>query len=372
MTLLLTSFADVASYAFYILVAVLVLLVMITVHEFGHYVAGKIFGFGITEFSIGFGPKLFQKKKKDGELFSVRLLPLGGYCAFVGEDEDSDSIVAFNNKKPWQRIIVLISGALMNYILAVVIIMVNFAAYGQTALCPVNLVENPSYSAEYSFLSKDVIISANGKNIYLTTDLMNALSGKKQGEKVKFSLRRNGERIEKQIILRGNADFKNYEDIKVLYDVLGIYYETDSSGKITDSGLYSTLIRFSFFETVGRGFEYSFKIAGTIFGVLGQLLTGRIGISSMGGTITTITATADAVRNGGLRYLLHITSFIGVNLAVFNLLPIPALDGSRVVFTAIEWVRRKPLKRKVEAIIHAVGFALILIFAVILDLQRCF
>lgn len=369
---LLIGFADVASYAFYVLVAVLVLLVMITVHEFGHYVAGKILGFGITEFSIGFGPKLFQKKKKDGELFSVRLLPLGGYCAFVGEDEDSESPAAFNNKKPWKRIIVLISGALMNYLLALVVIMVNFAAYGQTALCPVDLINDPTYAAEYSLQSKDVIISANGKNIYMTTDLMSAIGGKKKGENVKFVLRRQGERVEREITLRANADFGSYEDIKVIYDALGIYYETDSSGNITESGLYSTLIRFPFFETVGRGFEYSFKIAGTIFGVLGQLLTGRIGLSSMGGTITTISVTADAVRTGGLRYLLHITSFIGVNLAVFNLLPIPALDGSRVVFTAIEWVRKKPLKRKVEAIIHAVGFVLLLGFAVILDLQRCF
>ena len=91
----------------------------------------------------------------------------------------------------------------------------------------------------------------------------------------------------------------------------------------------------------------------------------------MGGTITTLSVTADAVRTGGLRYLLNISSFIGVNLAVFNLLPIPALDGSRVVFTAIEWIRRKPIKRKVEAVIHAVGFAAILVFAVLADLQHC-
>ena len=371
MALFLTGFGDVLGYAFYILLAILVLLVMITVHEFGHYVAGKIFGFGINEFSIGFGPKLFQKKKKDGELFSVRLLPFGGYCAFIGEDEESVNPKAFNNKKPWQRIIVLISGALMNYLLAVVVIMITFAAYGETALCPVDLVDDPMYPTEYSLQSKDVIISANGKNIYLTTDLMSALSGKSQGEKVAFVLRREGERVEQQVILRADANFTNYEDMKTLYDALGIKYETDEQGKITDSGLYSTQVRFSFFETVARGFEYSFKIAGTIFGVLGQLLTGKLGFSSMGGTITTLSVTADAVRTGGLRYLLNISSFIGVNLAVFNLLPIPALDGSRVVFTAIEWIRRKPIKRKVEAVIHAVGFAAILVFAVLADLQHC-
>ena len=370
--LLLASFSEIANYALYVIIAVLVLLLMITVHEFGHYVSGKIFGFGITEFSIGFGPKLFQRKKKDGELFSVRLLPLGGYCSFVGEDEESDNPVAFNNKKPWQRIIVLISGALMNYILAVIIIMITFAVYGQTLLCPVYLVEDPAYSAEYSLQSKDVIISAAGKNVYLTTDLMNALSGKKKGDAVSFTLKRAGEKIDREIILRADADFKNYEDVSVLYDVLGVRYETDGKGNITESGLYSTLVRFPFFEAFLRGFEYSFKIAGTIFGILGQLLTGKLGLSAMGGTITTITVTADAIRVGGLRYLLNIASFIGVNLAVFNLLPIPALDGSRVIFTAIEWVRGKPVNRKIEAVIHTVGFILILLFAVFIDLQQCF
>ena len=216
-----------------------------------------------------------------------------------------------------------------------------------------------------------MIIAANGKNIYLTTDLMSALSGKNEGDVVIFKVKRSGEVVEQEVMLRASADFKNYEDITVLYDALGIYYETDAAGNITESGLYSTLIRFSFFETIGRGFEYSFKIAGTIFGVLGQLLTGQLGLSAMGGTVTTVTVTADAIRTGGLRFLLNITSFIGVNLAVFNLLPIPALDGSRVIFCGIEWIFRKPVNRKVEAIIHTVGFVLILLFAVFIDLQHC-
>ena len=109
-----------------VLLAVLILLAMVTVHEFGHYVAGKIFRFKINEFAVGFGPALYKHKKKNGELFSVRVFPLGGYCAFEGEDEDNPSPDAFNNKKPWQRIIVLVSGALMNYLLALLLIVVWF------------------------------------------------------------------------------------------------------------------------------------------------------------------------------------------------------------------------------------------------------
>ena len=143
-------------------------------------------------------------------------------------------------------------------------------------------------------------------------------------------------------------------------------------GALIDGGLYSTSVRYGFFRTIGRSFEYSFKLAGSIFTVLGQLITGALGISAVGGTVTTITVAADAIKIGGIRNLLTITSFIGVNLAVFNLLPFPALDGSRVVFTAIEAVRKKPLPRRVEGLIHTVGLFLLLLFAVFVDLQRCF
>ena len=105
--------------------ALLVLLFMITVHEFGHYIIGKIFKFKINEFAIGMGPALYKKQKKNGELFSIRLLPLGGYCAFEGEDQSVNDPGAFNNKKPWQRILVLIAGATMNFIAAIIIFCIS-------------------------------------------------------------------------------------------------------------------------------------------------------------------------------------------------------------------------------------------------------
>lgn len=118
----------------YVLLAVLILMVMITVHELGHYVVGKIFKFRINEFAIGMGPVIFKRKLKSGEQFSIRLFPFGGFCAFEGEDDDKDDPNAFNNKKPWQRILVLIAGATMNYILALIIIISSMFAYGQTTL----------------------------------------------------------------------------------------------------------------------------------------------------------------------------------------------------------------------------------------------
>ncbi len=215
--LLLVSFGEIMSTVGYILLAILVLLVMITVHELGHYISGKILGFGIEEFAIGFGPKLFTKKKKDGEVFSVRLLPIGGFCAFKGEDADSDDPTAFNNRKPWQRIIVLISGAFMNYILAVVIIALMFGIYGQSVLMAYKMDYTAQYTQENSFHERDIIIKANGDNVYLTTDLMEAVKDKKAGDSVPFTVRRDGKDVDIKVVLRQDTNFANVEDnVKLL------------------------------------------------------------------------------------------------------------------------------------------------------------
>ena len=370
--LLMASFSEVMGYIGYIALAILVLLVMITVHEFGHYITGKIFGFGIEEFSIGFGPKLFSKTKKDGEVFSVRLLPLGGFCAFRGEDKESDDPTAFNNKKWWQRIIVLVSGAFMNYLLALMLIVTLFGVYGQTALVTYKTVQDPAFAVENSFQDKDVIIKADGKNIYLTTDLMNAIGGREKGDTVRFNILRNGKEQILDLVLRTDTKFNNVEDTNKMLNAMGVLVNTDENGEILSTGLYATSIKYGFFKTIGKSFDYSFRLAGSIFTVLGQLLTGALGINAIGGTVTTILVAASAIKIGGFRNLLNIASFIGVNLAVFNLLPVPALDGSRVVFTAIEGIRKKPINRRVEGIIHTVGLVLILIFAIFIDLQQCF
>ena len=369
---MLASFGEIMAYVGYVALAILVLLIMITVHEFGHYIAGKIFKFGINEFAIGFGPKIFSKQKKNGEIVSVRLLPIGGFCAFNGEDEESDDPTAFNNKKWWQRIIVLVSGAFMNYLLALIFIMLMFGIYGVSALIPVDLMPTDQVAQEYCFQSKDVIITANGKNVYLIPDLMDAVGGREKGDLVDFVVRRAGVDTPIKVQLREDTHFNNVEDIPRLFEALGFTYMLDENGQIRNSGLYSTSVPLGFFQVIGRSFEYSFMLAGTIFTVLGQLITGTLGIASMGGTVTTISVAADAIMIGGFRNLLNIASFIGVNLAVFNLLPFPALDGSRVVFTAIEGIRRKPLNRRVEGIIHMVGLILLLCFAVFVDVQRCF
>ena len=367
MTLL--SFSSAMNTVWAVILAILILLAMITVHEFGHYVAGKALKFKINEFAIGFGPKLFKRvSKKSGEAFSVRLLPLGGFCAFAGEDGELASGDGFNDKAPWKRIIVLIAGPLMNYLLALLLIIISLFSFGQMMFKVTGVAPAEEAYAQYSFCDDDLICEANGKGIYLTTDLMSALKGKSEGDIVKFEVLRDGKRQTVEIMMRADCDFKNSEETGKLWRALGIgTYEAENGVSYWAVGVENH--RFGFFTTIGHSFVYSFKIAGTIFKVLGELLTGHLGLSSMGGPVTTIKLTSQ-IASQGLQNFFEIAAYIGVNLAVFNLLPIPALDGSKVIFCLIEWIFKKPVPRKVEAIIHAVGFVMILGFAVLVDVLQ--
>ena len=410
-----------------VLLAILILLIMITVHEFGHWVAGKILKFKIDEFSIGFGPALFKKKKKNGEVFALRLIPLGGYCSFHGEDgleeearlpepfpetqegttaaeTESVSPVAeplpggkkkrtpewkskpddgsFTRKAPWKRLIVLVAGAFMNYVLALVVIMICFFSYGQTMIGVSKVASAEGLPEEYaqqSLHDGDVLLEANGKKLYLANDVALALNGKKEGEEVTLRVSRiigtktddQGETREVRVVtvrLRSDVTVKSSADTDCVWEALGAEYIEDEEGN-GGYALGHRLFRFGFFETVGRSFVYSFKIAGSVLRVLGELLTGRLGLSAFGGPITTIKMTSQIASSSFLSFL-EISGFIGVNLAVFNLLPIPALDGSKFVFTVIEWIRGKPISRKIEAIIHAAGFIFLLGFAVLVDILQ--
>ena len=365
----LLSVSSVMNTILAVVLAITILLVMITVHEFGHYAAGKILKFKINEFAIGFGPKLFRRvSKRNGEAFSIRLFPLGGFCAFDGEDGDAANENSFNNKAAWKRIIVLVSGPLMNYILALLLIIIAFFAFGQMTF-KVGAVTPPEPAyAEYCLEEGDLICSIESRGIYLTSDLMSALKGKSEGDVVKMKVIRGGEKRNVEIKLRGDCNFKNSEEVSKLWNALGIgTYEGEDDKSYWAVGVESC--RFGFFDTIGRSFVYLFRIAGTIFKVLGELLTGHLGLSAMGGPVTTIKMTSE-IASQSVQSFFEIAAYIGVNLAVFNLLPIPALDGSKVIFCLIEWIFRKPVPRKIEAIIHAVGFVLILAFAFLTDILQ--
>ncbi len=421
--------AEIFTYIGYIIVALLALMLMIIIHELGHYVAGKLLGFKIDEFAIGFGPAIFKRKnKKNGEVFSIRPFPIGGFCSFHGEDEegclldkngarilDGKGIAlkdpsAFNNQKAWKRLIVLFSGAFMNFVSAIVIITIYFSAYGQILPAVIGTHE---LSGVQVFQEGDAILKIDGKqvNIALEEDMYNTFVG--IGDTAEFEVLRDGEVVK---IVATKSYYLPYDEGDLLVAINGAELETpilpsqmhtviddtnevvqitlatfDAEGNITSKstanvqkgqnpddldGFYSygfgitrtiARVKLPFGLALGRSFGFCFYIVFKILASLGQLLTGQLGIENAGGTITTI-GTIAQVSALGFDSFLYVVAIISANLAVMNLLPFPALDGSRMLFTAIEMVFKKPVPRKIEGIIHTVGLILLLILAVFLDI----
>lgn len=428
LSILSATVGEVFTYIGYVLLALLALMAMIVVHELGHYTAGKLLGFKIDEFAIGFGPKIFKKKnKKTGELFSIRPFPIGGFCAFHGEDADgalldeqgnqikdaNGNIVkdpdAFNNQKAWKRLVVLFSGAFMNFLSAIIIITIYFSAYGQPLPYVVGTYDGTAY--DNVFMTGDAILSVNGKQINLMSqeDLDNAF--KNVGDSATFYVLREGKRIkinadkhfyyplqDGDYIVSVNGETLEtpiyYTDFETHYDTTDPLLLTieryDAEGRVVErssmkvqkgvnpddaEGYYSygfgitrtiARVKLPFFLAFGRTWGFSFFIVFKILASLGALITGKIGVESAGGTITTIMTMAK-VSALGFDSFLYVVAIISANLAVMNLLPFPALDGSRMLFTLIEMVFRKPVPRKVEGIIHTVGLILLLVLAVFLD-----
>ncbi len=394
----------------YIIIALLILLLMILIHEFGHYIVGKILKFKINEFSIGFGPKIFSKtNKKTGEIFSLRLLPLGGFCAFDGEDSVDDeskpvqnddsakknhsinenvdvfdeetnradiidencSLAAvekddnqqesketelkkFNDQPPWKRILVLLAGATFNFLSGIIFAFIflcvggnMFTVVGDKVLTKDGEDINPQ------LMKNDVIIRVNGVDLNVMNTFSDVISAS-DGTEFTFTVIRDGETLD-VIVKKGTVyDKKNKKE----YLGFGIM-----SGTLAKP--------MNVWEALALCVPYTLKLSWVILGTFGKLLTGKLGLNTVTGPITTIGFMAQAAKQNWLNILL-LLPMISANLAIFNVLPIPALDGSKVVFAIIEWVRGKPLNRKVEAYIHAAGFIVLLGFCVLVEILHLF
>ena len=414
--LLSATAGEVFKYIGFIIVAILALMLMIIIHESGHYLAGKMLKFRIDEFSIGFGPAIFKRKnKKNGEVFSIRPIPIGGFCAFHGEDQEAekdrektsntsedesvadidensttkvDDIIGtttleggeivdvpadknqsdssaeekkgpyFNDQPAWKRLIVLFSGAFFNFLSSIIFITILFTAFGQ--ILPVVVDAHDFVGQEQVFESGDVILSINGKqvNIMMPEDVSQAFN--KAGDIATFKVIRDGEIIE-FTATRGEYIYEHTQKD-----------EQGNETTITENkvgygvSLGTKWQKLDFFQAFGRAFGYAFFIVFKILASLGALITGKIGLESAGGTITVVKTIADMSAQGFGPFMYTI-SIISANLAVMNLLPIPALDGSRMAFTFIEMIFRKPVPRKVEGIIHTVGLVILMLLVVFLD-----
>lgn len=314
-----------------ILIALMVFMLVVTVHEFGHFIVAKKSKIKVNEFAVGMGPKIFGKQKGE-TLYSVRALPLGGCCAMEGEDESDTDGKSFSetgnfNQAPiGGRIFTIFAGPLFNFILAFVIMFGLFVFRGYQTNVIADVTQN-SVAQRYGLKSGDKIVKIDDKEISKWKDIQNTLSTLTK-DTIKVVVSRNN--VQKEF------------DIK--FD--------DSNEKLL--GISSKLDR-NVFVSLREATNTVFYFIGSMFDVLRQLITGKVGVGQLSGPIGVVGAISSAASNG-IYSLLYITAFISVNLGFINLLPIPALDGGRLVFLIIEMIIGRPVSRSKEGLIHTIGF----------------
>lgn len=398
-------------YILYIFLAIVILLVMVMVHEFGHYVVGRMLNFKITEFSVGFGKAIFSRTNKRGELISLRIFPLGGYCAFAGEDETNpNDSSAFTNQKPWKRILVFLAGVTFNFAFAVLTSFLllctvgydipQFVNYQQFSSSNVeNMIDGSAYSPikelypeDQLLMEGDIIISINGEKIDFAyganyNDLINTeveklnqfittIREENPTSEGKESFKEFAEQNPITAVVKRDGEYK---EVYMGFTQLQVQQKDENGNLIYDEN-NNPVLKYSYYwdvnvkayvhsasEALERAVPFAFGLAWVVLKSLFLLLTFQLPISSIGGPITTI-ATIATYTQANLSNLLVLIPLISANLAIFNILPIPALDGAHVLFTTIEAIRKKPIKRELENTIHTVGLIVLFGFVILVDI----
>ena len=338
---------------FGILIAILVFGIMIFLHELGHYLAARACKVKVLEFAVGMGPKLFSyTSKRSGIVYSLRLLPIGGFTAMQGEDGEDPDPDALVNKPRWQKLCVLFAGSLMNLLSGVLALFIYLSMTGQVGSCIVAGFREDSVSDRW-LQAGDEIISIEGKKMVDYTDVANT------------------------IMFDGIRPL----DITVLRDEETMVLEDVEFATEIQEGIEVAVLDFQFLG-VKPSFSVLCKQTATqsvstvkmIYKTLIDLISGRYGLKGVSGPVGTVSVISE-VAVTGFANVLYLFAFISLNLGVMNLLPIPALDGGRILFTLVECVIRRPLNPKFEGIVHLVGMVALLAFMAlitVLDVIKLF
>ncbi len=329
----------------YILLAIVILGVIIVCHEFGHFIVGRLCGIGVVEFSVGFGPKILGWKHK-GTQFSLRAIPLGGFCKFVGEDESNSAPDAMNNASVWKRILTVFAGPAMNFVLAFLTGIVVLCMFSTADVYPeIRQVVDASAAQEAGLLPGDEITAVNGEAIAHNASGTQALREAVQtGETLALTVSRGGETLSIDVSPKAIQ-----EDGAQAYQ-LGVTFATHNYG---------------FFEAIPASGRMMVGVTEQLFTTLKNLIFHGTGADEMTGTVGTVVVISEVVQRDS-SMIWDIIFLISLNLGIMNLLPIPALDGGRLVFLIVEAIRRKPVPPEKEGMVHLIGFALILILFVVL------
>ena len=351
----------------YIIVAILIFGVLIATHELGHFLSAKLLGVKVNEFSIGMGPALWQSRKEEGweesekTLYSLRLLPIGGYCAMEGEDDDSADPRAFGRAAWWKKIVILCAGAGMNFLTGLLIMLVLYApAKGVWQECYGGAIEG--YQTENcGLLPGDVFLSVDGHRILVNGNVSFYLN--RAGETVDFVVERDGQRLEL------NGVYLPYQE------------RTDEEGNYSRlRGIY--LDRYGApIGTLGKldcAWRSCLDFVRLVWISLGDLITGAVGLRDLSGPVGIVDMMGEVGSQSPTLYdaawnLAYLAAFIAVNLAVMNLLPLPALDGGRVFFLLLNGLIYGVFRRKIdpryEGYVHMAGLAMLMVLMLVVTLS---
>ncbi|MDD4775936.1 MAG: RIP metalloprotease RseP [Syntrophomonas sp.] len=337
-----------------IVTAVIILAILILAHEVGHFWVARRIGIPVHEFSLGFGKKLYSTHK-NGVEYSLRLIPLGGFVRMAGEEPgDTNNLEGFNHRKPWEKMAVSFSGPFMNFVLAIIIFIYTFTFIGlgfpsDEPVVGEVIKDKPAYTA--GLQSNDRVLSMNGTDINSWGEFVQTIQANQAGSSLVTEVERDG-----------------------VVQIVTMISTLDNSTGNPIVGVYPQIyfVRQGIMESIKLGFVQTYQMTLALLGGLGMLFTGAASSSDLAGPVGITSMVGEAAR-GGMVYLLSFMAFLSINLGIINLLPIPALDGSKIVFALIEKIRGKPMDPEKEGFIHWLGFMflmLIIIFATYNDIVR--
>ena len=334
--------------AFYAIIAILLFGLLVGIHEFGHFAVAKACGVKVLEFSLGMGPAIFQKQGKE-TLYSLRIVPFGGYCAMAGEDESSNDPRAFTNQPHWKRILILCAGAFMNFVLGVVIIFCLFlGAEGFRAPILSGFMEGCPYEAADGLQVGDQFYKIDGHRIYDSSDVTTFLS--RGGDCYDIVVLRDGKKVLLDDYYMVPVEYEGQE-----HKMFGFYI-----GGVVEA---------TFPVKLQYTWDTAMQFSRMVWMSLGDLIHGKVEMKELSGPVGIVDLMAETGKQSqsfgaALENILYIGALIAINLAIMNMLPIPALDGGRVFFLLITWIiesiTRKKLDPKYEGYIHAAGMVLLL------------
>lgn len=323
-----------------IIYAIIMICILIFIHELGHFIAAKLSGVKVNEFALGMGPVIFQRQKGE-TMYSLRAIPIGGFCAMEGEDEESEDEGAFNKKPAWKKAIILVAGSFMNLVMAVLLMIIVTYAIGFPSLTLGEVTkDSPAYVA--GIQAGDTIIEADGKKLDDWYDFSEVVENADKDEKLEITVERDGKE------LNFASDIKK-QDGKYIIGVV--------SKNERDAG-----------KAIVEGPKATWNMTKNMYSVLKQLVTGEVSTKDLSGPVGIVYMVDQSASQGFITFL-YFMSMMSLNLAIVNMLPFPALDGGRLIFVIIRKVTGKAITDNMEATVHIIGMVLLMLLMVYVTWQ---